>query len=393
MARLDPVYAPTLRRPGAALAAIVLFLCFLCAAGPGLDAQLNQGLVLANGSSSHVAVPHAAPLAPASGLTVEAWLTYDGSTLGTGYRWPTVVRKDVRPGRESYILRVGASNTQNTNLEWHVVTTSGRCLTTWRFQVGQLNTWTHVACTWDGAVSRIFVNGAEVANQPCTGTLLDSGGALQIGEGDAATPGAETWNGRLDEIRVWPRARTAGEIASTMNLELTSVPGEVTTWNLNGDGTDSSGTNHGTASQPGLFSGLALTLASVDLSGSRSFGAGTAGCLGTPLAGVSSTPDIGNSDFAFTCVRATATGGGVFGLATARLPGPATILGANLWILPNEVTLAIPGGTLGSVRTPFPIPNLRGLVGQTIYAQYFWLDPTCQPTAFSSDGLQVTVLP
>jgi hypothetical protein len=73
-----------------------------------------------------------------------------------------------------------------------------------------LRRWSHLATTWDGAVLRLYVNGAEVASQPLRGLGADAQrGALRIG-------GNKLWNewfkGTIDEVRVYDRALSAARI-------------------------------------------------------------------------------------------------------------------------------------------------------------------------------------
>src|SRR6185503_10554648 len=77
------------------------------------------------------------------------------------------------------------------------------------------NTWTHLATTYDGATLRMFVNGTQVASKAQTGNIGPSTGALRIG-GNAIFSG-EYFSGRIDEVRVYSRALTAGEIQTDMN--------------------------------------------------------------------------------------------------------------------------------------------------------------------------------
>lgn len=76
-----------------------------------------------------------------------------------------------------------------------------------------INTWTHVAMTFDGATLRMFVNGAQVSSRALAGSAVVTTGALRIG-GDAAW--GEYFRGVIDEVRVYNRALTAAEIQSDM---------------------------------------------------------------------------------------------------------------------------------------------------------------------------------
>jgi len=74
--------------------------------------------------------------------------------------------------------------------------------------------WAHFAMTWDGTNLRAFVNGVEKVTVPIA--MLNTGmTALTIGGYPPAY-----FNGQLDEFRVWNVARTAAQIASTMNTTL-----------------------------------------------------------------------------------------------------------------------------------------------------------------------------
>jgi hypothetical protein len=72
-----------------------------------------------------------------------------------------------------------------------------------------LNTWTHVATTYDRVNWRLFINGTQVASKAFTPAIATSTGALRIG-GNSIWP--EWFGGRIDEVRIYNRALTAAEI-------------------------------------------------------------------------------------------------------------------------------------------------------------------------------------
>ena len=83
-----------------------------------------------------------------------------------------------------------------------------------------LNTWTHIATTYDGAVQRFYVNGVLVGTAnpivaPSLNTIVQSNGALRIG-GNASSTG-EFFQGLIDEVRIYNRALSVTEIARDMN--------------------------------------------------------------------------------------------------------------------------------------------------------------------------------
>jgi glucose/arabinose dehydrogenase len=84
-----------------------------------------------------------------------------------------------------------------------------------------LNTWSHLAATYDGAALRLYVNGALVRSTPATGTIATTAGVLRLG-------GNNVWNewfqGLIDEVRVYDRALTQAEIGAAMSTPLDSGP-------------------------------------------------------------------------------------------------------------------------------------------------------------------------
>src|SRR5207237_2837648 len=69
-----------------------------------------------------------------------------------------------------------------------------------------VNTWTHLAATFDGTMVRLYVNGVQVASQAQATPLRTTTGTLQIGADSYA---GENFAGRIDEVRIYNRALTA----------------------------------------------------------------------------------------------------------------------------------------------------------------------------------------
>ena len=80
------------------------------------------------------------------------------------------------------------------------------------------NQWTHVATTYSKTtqIAKIYVNGVLVKTQ--TGVDLDVSG---VGAGIGFNSGDTTFNGSMDEVRIWNVVRTDAEVASDMNACLT----------------------------------------------------------------------------------------------------------------------------------------------------------------------------
>ena len=80
-----------------------------------------------------------------------------------------------------------------------------------------MNTWTHLATTYDGATVRLFVNGTQVSSVAKTGAIATSANPLEIG-GDAIH--GQYFAGRIDEVRVYNTALSATEIQTDMNTPI-----------------------------------------------------------------------------------------------------------------------------------------------------------------------------
>ncbi|MFD2353813.1 LamG domain-containing protein [Nonomuraea ferruginea] len=91
-----------------------------------------------------------------------------------------------------------------------------------------MNTWSHLAVTYNGSRARLYLNGNQIGDEPVSGTIQDDGGDFHIG---GNTIYGEFFDGVIDEVRVYNRAQTAAEITADMNtpIEGTGVAAQATT--------------------------------------------------------------------------------------------------------------------------------------------------------------------
>jgi hypothetical protein len=166
------------------------------------------GGLLFNGNSS-VTVPNSASLNPTTGMTLEAWVFPTASTS-----WATAIMKEQTNGM-AYSLY--ASSSANRPI---VYCNTGKATTRHRYLSGPtalpLNTWSHLAATYDGVTLRLYVNGAQVSSHPYTGSIVTSTGALRI----AGNSAGEFFRGLIDEIRIYNRALSPSEILIDMNTRV-----------------------------------------------------------------------------------------------------------------------------------------------------------------------------
>ena len=356
-----------------------------------LPAQ-STGIRLNNAVDGFVEVPYSPEVVPQGGITVEAWVTYDDATIPASWSYPTVVRQNRNAGQESFFLRVNANNNQARVLRW-LVNANSIVRVDWTFGAGQLLTWTHVAGTWDGTTARLFVNGAEVASATGSGPLRDQGDVLRIGKGsDVATP-IEVWNGDIDEVRIWPFARTAAEIQSTMNTELAMIPGEVSTWNFNNSAQDSSSGRDGTlGGAVSYVTGAPIT--SSQLFPGTTLGASTQGCLGAIHIAPTAIPQVGNLGFALVAHRVGAGNPTICAFSTTLAGAPTAIAGIDLWV---DVGTLIGGfgvgvDALGTARVDLPIAASLP-TGLQLAAQFVTIDACGPQGVTASDAILFQTTP
>jgi hypothetical protein len=83
-----------------------------------------------------------------------------------------------------------------------------------------LNTWSHLAVSYDGATLRLYVNGAQVATSALSGPMATSASPLRIG-GNAVW--SEWFTGLIDEVRVHDRALSASQIAADRDTPIATA--------------------------------------------------------------------------------------------------------------------------------------------------------------------------
>lgn len=370
-----------------------LFVTCLCLA-PATTAQLGMKFTNGGPVDQYIDVPYHATLLPDTGFTIEAWITYDGTTLGPGFRWPCIARQNVNPNAESFVFRVDAADIQLRSIKLAVRTTTGGFQqASYPFVTGEFAKWTHVAGTFDGDYIKLYINGVERGSYqfPTTTAMRNSGGVLRIGNGDLSAVGAENWNGEMDEVRLWPYARSAAEIASTMNQALSNMPGEVSTWNLDFGPNDTSGNNDGANVGSPVYQVNTLQLTAV-VSTCIAYGTATASCSGKiPAIGVNGIANIGNSAFAINGIRAGRSGGAVFVLiGLARLSPPITVGTAQVFVDPT-ISLLVPGMVIYDrySRLALGIPNNSVLPGVSIFAQMAFGQAGCAIQPYATDAIEI----
>lgn len=236
-----------------------------------LSAQLpGSGTALTfNGSSTYVNIANSPTLNATTALTLEAWVK--PSAFAANVWANVIISKDGwQAGEQGYTLRCGAGGQVSFNIgvqgSWQEAATTGPVIA--------LNTWSHLAATYDGSVMRLYVNGVEEATHNYTGSIAVSNYNLSIGQIAYTAAGNRSFAGEIDEVRMWQAALSQSTIRDWMCQKVTNTHPDYA--NLGGyyqfdDGTgtlatDLSGNfNHGTlvSSPTWVISGAAIGDASV----------------------------------------------------------------------------------------------------------------------------------
>jgi len=164
------------------------------------QSQYGGGSMKFDGSSSQLAFAHDTTLDLSSGdFTIEASVYINSLAFHN-----VILQKDQSFGTTftSYTLMVSAAG----KLEGHVGTGNSAGYSQWISSAPGLITtgqFYHVAFTRQGAVLRLFVNGALVQTATQTGTPLDGGKPLVIGTYPGGGGTADGWfNGYIDDLRI-----------------------------------------------------------------------------------------------------------------------------------------------------------------------------------------------
>ena len=171
---------------------------------------MSGGAILLDGTSTaHVEIPSTGILASSGTVAVWGYLSapqpsqtryFFGHTTQPPYNNRIQLYMD--GGNTELDLGLGDSHTRQTNI-----------------MILELETWYHVALTWEGANYIVYVDGEEVASGTYTGLAAIHDFAWIGNDGNPETEGVEAFGGLLDEVRIYNRALNAAEILAAMKGE------------------------------------------------------------------------------------------------------------------------------------------------------------------------------
>jgi glucose/arabinose dehydrogenase/PKD repeat protein len=161
------------------------------------------GALSFDGTDDWVTIADANDLDLTNGMTLAAWV--NPTELAGG--WRTVAFKEGSPLAYTLYADDGAG------LPISEISTGGVFRNARGTATLALNTWSHLAGTYDGAALKLYVNGTLVRTLAVTGDMPVTTGVLRLGGNNLWD---EWYQGLLDEVRVYNRALSQAEIQAAM---------------------------------------------------------------------------------------------------------------------------------------------------------------------------------
>jgi|GEM_PF-961717 len=90
--------------------------------------------------------------------------------------------------------------------------------------------WHHVAAVYSGSTKSIYIDGVQAISVPCTGTPAVSSFPVMIGQNSQT--GGRAFNGQLDEVTLYNRALTPGEVQSIFTAGSSGKINPTVPWTL-----------------------------------------------------------------------------------------------------------------------------------------------------------------
>ncbi|MDO8429065.1 MAG: DUF2341 domain-containing protein, partial [Candidatus Daviesbacteria bacterium] len=169
-----------------------------------------------DGTNDYVSVAHSSSLNPASQITLSTWV-YQAADQNDKQIFEKGISADSTTGWRMRTVSGGAYAFQIP------VTSFSHGMTSTSYST---SAWHHVVGTYDGTTMKLYVDGVLDSELARSGAINSNSGSLTIG---AWNSGSTAWfNGKLDDMRIYNRALSAGEVSQLYNF----APGPVGYWNL-----------------------------------------------------------------------------------------------------------------------------------------------------------------
>ena len=160
-------------------------------------------------ASSQVFVPYLPATHPAAPFTIETWLNPGvAHAAGSGTLTCAISAGQFANPRTGWLIYQSETG-WNLRMYDNKGTATSVNITGGGAPVA--GTWYHVVATYDGAVAKLYVNGAKVAEANQTSYVPGASGGFAIG---ARADASFWWSGSADEVALYGSALSEGDIAS-----------------------------------------------------------------------------------------------------------------------------------------------------------------------------------
>ncbi|MCB9333943.1 MAG: DNRLRE domain-containing protein, partial [Lewinellaceae bacterium] len=173
---------------------------------------VGQALNL-DGSTQYATVPDAASLDITTAITLAAWIKPAGSAFSTQY----IIKKATQGGTNGYELSLSTLGEVFVRFNQAASANTYRLNSITTYPLNS-SAWMHIAATFDQntGLIKLYINGAqEGGDLPGPAAIATNNLALGIG---AQPDGVSKFNGMLDDVRVYNKALTLGEIQALASV-------------------------------------------------------------------------------------------------------------------------------------------------------------------------------
>ena len=208
-----------------------------------------------NGSSSYIVLPKLPTLT--SNVSFSGWFNLGNTTTSNRLRafslnavnqvsgWAGTLESLYRPSDGEWVIRVGDGTSSDTNVLTHT------------YQLTQ-STWYHICFTRDNStnITKFYINGLEQDSETVSATATIQSSAISVIGNQANLSSLTTWNGKIDQVRIFNKALSSGEVTTlygetyaSSTKSTTDIFGDgsgVALYELDEDASDTGGTYNGT---------------------------------------------------------------------------------------------------------------------------------------------------
>ena len=185
-----------------------------------------------------------------SAISIETWIKTDGL------------------GSRQTIAGKGYPNTGEPYYQYHVeiraggeiyfpLSLNGTRQTTETSATINASQWYHIACVYDGSTIKVYIDGVEESSSNASGSISTYSTSFYLGAYSGhVSSNVGSFNGVMDEVRIWNDARTVAEIQENMHKELAGNESNLVAYYKMSNGTGTSLTDNSSNSNTGTLTNM-----------------------------------------------------------------------------------------------------------------------------------------